>query len=88
MRDTLNPDWIKPLEIVTKSYNNTPIKRLGWLRPNDVTSPASSVEVDEAKKSHNVAILKEPTYNEQREKSNSYDGDLKVNDYEIGRAHV
>jgi len=72
---------VKPLEIVTNSYNNTPIQRLGWLKPNDIVSPASSVQVDEAKRQHHIPILKEPTYKEQQENTNNYAGDLKVNDY-------
>jgi len=81
LRDALNPNWIKPLEVVTSSYNNTPIERLGWLKPNDVTSPASSVQVDRAKKQNQIPISKEPTFDQMRENVMNYSGKIKVNDY-------
>lgn len=40
-----------------------------------------SVIVDKAKNEHNVPILKEPTYNEQKSNSAQYQGDLQVGDY-------
>jgi len=51
------------------------------LKPNDVSSPADSFKVDQAKKQHNIPILKEPTYQEHKENSKNYQGDLKIGDF-------
>jgi len=81
LRGTLSQDWVSALKTVTKGLNNTPIQRLGWLKPSDINSEAGSVLVERAKKSHNIAIDKEPTYLEQRLNQAHYDGKLKVSDY-------
>jgi len=81
LRGTLDTNWVSALKIVTESLNNTPIQRLGWLKPNDVRSEADSVAVDKAKEEHNIPIIKEPNYQTQRSNSENYKGDLKVSDY-------
>lgn len=81
LRGILSQNWVKQLSTVTNSLNDTPIKRLGWLKPNNIHSEADSALVDNAKRQSNITILKEPTYSEQRNNSNQYDGDLKISDY-------
>lgn len=66
LRGSLSRDWVKFLPNVIRDINNTPVQRLGWLKPNDIVSEESSVLVDEAKRQHKVPILKEPTYEEQK----------------------
>jgi len=69
------------LQNVTESLNKTPLSRLGYLRPTDITSENSSVLVDNAKKQHNIEILKEPNYSQQIENTNNYKGELNIGDY-------
>jgi len=77
----MTQDWVEKLVNVTNSLNQTPIKKLGFLKPNDIISEESSVFVDEEKKRHHIEILKEPTYKEQIQNTDAYNGDLKVLDY-------
>jgi len=81
LRGTLSKQWVAALKLVTKSLNETPLQRLGWLQPNDLTPEIGSVLVDKAKKQHNLPILKEPTYSEQKLNSIQNQSDLKVGDY-------
>ena len=81
LRSALSHRWVHFLPLVTKSLNETPLKRLGWLKPNDVTSEASSVFVDKAKDSYNIATFQNPTYQEQQKNQQFYSGDLNIGDY-------
>lgn len=81
LRGILSQDWVKQLRNVTESLNKTPIHRLGYLRPIDITSEESSVLVEEAKKHHNIEIHREPNYLEQINNLKNYHGELKVGDY-------
>jgi len=81
LRGTLSQNWVDGLRLVTKSLNETPLKRLGWLTPNDITSEVGSVLVDRAKKLHHLPIEKEPTFQQQQENTENYSGDLSVGDY-------
>lgn len=80
LRGTLSKNWVAVLKKVTDAYNNTPLQRLGWLKPNQITSEASSALVDRAKHQNNIAILKEPTFQEQNLNKEEIQ-DLKVDDY-------
>jgi len=60
LRGTLDNEWSSQLKVVTNSFNNTPIKKLGWLRPNDIKSEADSAFVDFEKKSMKLLSLKSP----------------------------
>jgi len=81
LRSELSHKWVQFLPQVIDSLNETPLKRLGWLRPNDITSEASSVFVDTAKKSHGIMTYHNPSYLIQRSNQANYDGDLKEGDY-------
>lgn len=81
LRGTLSNNWSSVLPTVTKSYNNTPLQRLGWLKPNDIKSEESSVLVDKAKRIHKIPTLKEATYQEQKLNTENFNGDLKVGDF-------
>ena len=81
LRGTLSQDWVKVLGKVNSGLNDTPIQRLGWLKPNNATSEISSVLIDQAKEKYHIPIVKEPTYSEQKENATNYRGDLNVNDY-------
>jgi hypothetical protein len=72
LRGTLSKDWVKLLEIVVESLNNTPTKRIGYLTPNSINSEIDSVKVIEAKKAHGLTIIKEPSYTDQTKNQENY----------------
>ena len=72
LRGTLSNKWAEQIRNVVKSFNNTPIQRLGWLTPNAIKSEVDSVKVDEAKKKHHIEVYKEPTYEKQSENQSLY----------------
>ena len=81
LRGTLDRDWVSQLQNVISSLNDTPIKRLGWLKPRDIKSEIDSVSVEKAKASSGVQTFKEPTYSDQTTNKKDYSGDLHVSDY-------
>lgn len=81
LRSGLTQEWFTLLKKATNSYNETPIERLGWLKPNDISSPADSYKVDQSKLQHKIPIVKETTFEEKRENVKNYSGDLKIGDY-------
>jgi hypothetical protein len=50
LRGTLNQDWPKFLSKIVNDYNNTPMKKLGWLTPNSIKSEYDSIKVEKAQK--------------------------------------
>ena len=72
MRSSLSHNWVSAVPKVVKSLNATPLKKLGYLTPDSITSEASSVFVDEALKKNNLEVLKEPTYQEQLKNQLNY----------------
>ena len=62
LRGTLSKNWVKLLEIVVESLNNTPTKRIGYLTPNSINSEIDTVRVLEAKRAHSLPIYKEPSF--------------------------
>lgn len=84
LRGTLNKNWVKLLEIVVDSMNQTPISRLGWMTPDSIVNEASSVIVNKAKKIHHIKIYKEPNFKTQLENQIKFDQssqELQVGDY-------
>lgn len=81
LRGTLSRNWSPALQKITQSLNDTPIERLGWLKPSDIQSETDSVRVDFEKTKHNVKVLKEPSYEAQKKSKDNYKGDLAVGDY-------
>ena len=73
LRGTLSHDWISALENITNDMNNTPLKRLGWLKPNDINDVFDSVKVNEAKQKFNIPILHEPSFSEQKKNQKLYE---------------
>ena len=77
LRGTLSKNWVAHLEKICDDMNNTPLKRLGWLKPSDINTIGDSIRVDEAKKAHNIPILKEPSFQEQQKNQKTYELDSK-----------
>ncbi len=77
LRGTLSHDWVSSITKVVKSYNNTPNKKLGWLKPNTINSVIDSVQVEEAQKQHNIDVYREPNFKEQILNQEQYEKDSK-----------
>ena len=77
LRGTLSKNWVARVQQICEEYNNTPQKRLGWLKPSDITTFVDSVRVTEAKKAHNIPILTEPSFKEQKTNQENYIKELK-----------
>ena len=77
LRGTLSKNWIEHLEKICDDFNNTPLKRLGWLKPSDINSLRDSIRVTEAKKANNVPILTEPSFQEQQKNQSTYEANPK-----------
>lgn len=84
LRGTLSQNWVVLLPNICKDYNDTPLKKLGWLKPNDVKTIYDSSLVDKARKDHNIAYYREPTFLKQHENQKNYErnkSNLQINDY-------
>ena len=84
LRGTLNQNWVESLEKIVSSMNNTQIKRLGFLRPNDITTEIDTVFVRLAQKEHNIEINKEKSLEDQKENQINYASNptnIQINDY-------
>ena len=73
IRGTLDKNWPPLLKKVVTDYNNTPLKKIGYLKPNDVSSIFDSQKVQDAQKLHNLQLKDEPNYRVQRENQNAYE---------------
>jgi len=73
LRSHLNQEWSRYIEQVVESLNSIPLKHLGYLRPNDIKSVTSSVEVDKNLKEHGLPVPKEPTFKEQIQNQQNYE---------------
>jgi hypothetical protein len=83
MRGILTQNWPKYLPIVVESLNNTPLKKLGWLKPNSIHSEIDSFKVRSAKETHKIETYSEPNFETQRQNQKNYESsnDLKPLDY-------
>ena len=77
LRGTLSKNWVSQLPKICDSFNNTPLKRLGWLKPNDINTLIDAVRVNEAKKKFGIPVLSEPSFKEQQENQISYENNKK-----------
>ena len=84
LRGTLNQNWVESLEKIVSSMNNTQIKRLGFFRPNDITTEIDTVFVRLAQKEHNIEVNKEKSLEDQKENQINYASNptnIQINDY-------
>jgi hypothetical protein len=84
LRGTLRHDWVHEIKNVVDSYNATPIKKLGWIKPNTIHSEFDSVRVQEAQRQHNIDIFREPNFEQQIKNQKDYESEsqnLQVGQY-------
>lgn len=84
LRGNLSQNWLKVLLQICDDYNDTPNKKLGWLKPNDIKTTYDSAKVKEACLKHNIRKYKEPNYEEQVLNEKTYNNDkknLKIGDF-------
>ncbi len=66
LRANLSQNWLKYISFVVKSHNETPMKKLGWLKPSQIHSVFDSTLVNSEKKKFNIKTYTEPTFEEQK----------------------
>lgn len=84
LRGTLNQNWVELLPKITKDFNNTPLKSLGFEKPNSIKSDLDSIRVQSAQKLNHINTYSEPTYVIQRLNNENYEKTpkaLQKNDY-------
>jgi hypothetical protein len=73
LRGNLTNNWVKYLPIVVNSLNETPMKKLGWLKPSSISSEEDSVLVRNARKDNNIKTYIEPDYKAQQKNQKNYE---------------
>ena len=77
LRSKLSRDWIHYLPFVTDALNNTPLKKIGFLKPLDIQSEADTIKVESALRSHGLKPLELPTFQEQNVNQKKYEAQKK-----------
>lgn len=72
LRGTLSKDWVSALPNIITKLNNSPLKRLGNLKPNDINGIQDSYRVLELKEKLGRPIFKEPSFDEQQRNQELY----------------
>lgn len=75
LRGTLNKNWPEVLAKIIDDYNNTPLKKIGYLKPNDISSKFDSKKVRDALTEHNLPIQDEPDYKTQKRNQEDLDNE-------------
>lgn len=73
LRDKLSHNWISVLQIVSEQFNDTPQKKIGFLKPKDINSIFDSVLVSESKLENNVKVENYTPYKVQNENQTQYE---------------
>jgi hypothetical protein len=84
LRGTLSHNWVSEIRNVVKSYNETPIRKLGWEKPDSINSEIDSVRVEEAQIQNKIPVYKEPNFEEQIKNQKDYESknsNIQVGDY-------
>jgi hypothetical protein len=72
LRGTLNKNWVLALEKVVTDMNNTQLKRIGYLTPNQINSEIDSAIVRSEQKKHNIIPNNEPNWQTQLQNQEEY----------------
>ncbi len=72
LRGTRSKDWPSVLEKIIDDYNNTPLKKIGFLKPIEINSKFDSKKIRDALKLHNLKLRDEPNYDELKQNQYSF----------------
>jgi hypothetical protein len=72
LRGTLSHNWPELLLKVVDDYNNTPLRKLGWLTPNSIKSEYDSIKVETAQKKAGFIPFREPNIETRQENESNY----------------
>lgn len=75
LRGNLTQDWPQFIKKVVNDHNNTPLKKLGWLKPNDINNEFDSIKVENAQKQINYHPYREPKLDIRTKNQLSYEND-------------
>jgi hypothetical protein len=82
LRSQLTHNWPNYIKKVVESFNNTPLKKLGWIAPKAINSKLDTLKVSDAQKQHNIQVFKEPDFKDQLRNQELHNNSrFKVNDY-------
>lgn len=73
LRSKLSSFWSKYLQDIVNALNQRPLKRLGYLKPADISSPLDIVKVQEARKEHNIKVHEAPDWQAQEKNQADYE---------------
>ena len=71
-------NWPKYLKTVAKHLNETPVPKLGDVRPIDINSFLDDYKIREAQKEHFVTPVTAPTFKERRQNEKKYNSAVNV----------
>jgi len=78
LRSQLSENWTKYLDVVIKGYNKTPLKKLGYLCPNDIKSEKNSVDVKVNRNLHGISVYKQPDFETQIKNVENFENEAKL----------
>jgi hypothetical protein len=83
LRTNLSKNWVSNIQKIVDGFNNTPAKKLGWLKPNEITSPLDTIRVKEAREKYHIKVYTEPSFEDQLKNQKAFlsSNDLKVKDF-------
>lgn len=81
LRSELSKNWPKYIKLVVDGYNKTPLEKLGFLTPNDISGEKDSVAIQENKKAHNISTYRQPNFEEQIQNALNLKTKLKKGDF-------
>jgi len=73
LRGNLIKNWPQELERVVRDHNETPAKKIGFLKPNDINSKYDSKKVRDALQTHGLEIKRGPNFDALKQNELSYD---------------
>jgi hypothetical protein len=84
LRGNLSQNWVEFLPTIVSQYNNSPNKKLGGLKPNNIHSEFDSVLVSERLREKNIQTYKEKSFHDQITAEEAYQkqkNNIQVNDF-------
>lgn len=84
LRANLTQNWVKYIQFVVDGHNNTPIKKLGWLKPSQIHSQYDSTLVENQKQKFNIESYQEPSFENQKQLQKQHEANkskLQIDDF-------